>query len=363
MAFKRNILIVDDDSTILDFIKDGLISYRDRFNVHTAKSGGEALRIMDKHHIILLTTDLRMPEMDGFELIRQAKKRNPDTRIIVMTGYGSDEIFEKSLKHGAIDYIKKPFTFDRIAEKMFNALEPAKGFKAHRFHGFHLTDALQLVHMVSESQTICVRTEFGDECRIYLKDGEVVHAELEDLVGEEAFYKTITLEGGEIESLPLPEYLPVTINRPLAALILEGMRLKDEREAAQKTRAEELEIPVQVSGYQEERKNRGEMGKSVFPTSAATTKQCLADKAKRTSVGTALIQDSSDKVTKTKKEGLPSPSEKKFYRLVDEGFDLFKMGDLLGARTKWEQALNLRPHDRGIQFNLKKLAERENELG
>ena len=348
MAFKRHILIVDDDSTILDFIRDGLISYRDRFNVHTAKSGSEALQIMDEHQIVLLTTDIRMPGMDGFELIRQVRKKNYDTRVIVMTAYGSDEVFEESMEYGVVDYIKKPFTIDRFAEKMFRALEPAKGFKANRMRGFHLTDALQLVHMVSESQTICVRTEFGDECRIYLKDGEVVHAEVEDLRGEEAFYKTITLEGGEIESLPLPEDLPATINRPLAALILEGMRLKDEKEAERKTRAQEQDM-AEITDQPEEDKNQRELAEPVVQTVTAITKEGPAD-------------DPSDKMTETKEEGLASLSEKEFYRLVDEGFDRFKMGDLPGARKKWEQALELRPDDRGIQFNLKKLAEKENEL-
>jgi len=174
MAFKRNILIVDDESAILDFLRDGLSSYLDRFNVYTASSGDEALRIMDGHRITLLITDIRMPIMDGFELIRDAKAKNPDTRFIVMTAYGSDEIFEKSMEYGAIDYIKKPFDFDLFSRKMFRALEPAKGFRASSFHGFHLTDALQLVHMVRKSQTIRVKTEFGDECWIHLKDGEVV---------------------------------------------------------------------------------------------------------------------------------------------------------------------------------------------
>ncbi|MEJ2428344.1 MAG: response regulator [Deltaproteobacteria bacterium] len=349
MTFKRNILIVDDDSTILDFIRDGLIGYRDRFNVHTAKSGSEALQIMDEHQIVLLTTDIRMPGMDGFELIREVRKKNYDTRVIVMTAYGSDEVFEESMEYGVIDYIKKPFTIDRFAEKMFRALEPAKGFKANRMRGFHLTDALQLVHMVSESQTICVRTEFGDECRIYLKDGEVVHAEVEDLRGEEAFYKTITLEGGEIESLPLPEDLPATINRPLAALILEGMRLKDEKEAARKTGVAEQGMVFDFIEHPEGDKNQREPAKPVVHTSTAVTEESPAD-------------DPSGKKTKTKEEGLASLSDKEFYRFVDEGFDHFKMGDLLGARKKWEQALELRPDDRGIQFNLKKLAEKENEL-
>ena len=88
--------------------------------------------------------------------------------------------------------------------------------------------------MAGKSQKIRVSTGLGDECLIYLKDGEVVHAEHDDLQGEEAFYKIITLEGGEIESMPLPEDVPLTIDRPMAALILEGARLRDEREAATK---------------------------------------------------------------------------------------------------------------------------------
>jgi len=247
MAFKRNILIVDDESAILDFLKDGLSSYQDQFNVYTASSADEALQIMDAHRITLLTTDIRMPKMDGFELIRLATTKNPNTRFIVMTAYGSDEIFEKSMEYGAVDYIKKPFDFDRFAEKMFRALEPAQGFRASSFHGFHLTDALQLVHMVRKSQTIRVKTEFGDECLIHLKNGEVVHAELADLQGKEAFYRIIGLEGGEIDSLPLPKDIPTTIRRSLAALILEGMRLKDEREAAKKDWRKERQIAPEAA--------------------------------------------------------------------------------------------------------------------
>jgi CheY-like chemotaxis protein len=239
---KRDILIVDDEPMVLGFLKTLLNNHSDHFNVHTAMSGEEALRIMETHRISLLTTDIRMPGMDGFELLRQAREKNPDTRFIVMTAHGSDELFKKSREHGAIEFLKKPFTVDHFVQNLFQALQPAEGFTAAGFHGFHLTDALQLMHMAGKSQTIRVRCDLGDECLIYLKDGEIVHAELEDIEGEEAFYKIITLEGGEIESLPLPEDIPVTIDRPLAALILEGARQKDEREAT------ELEMETQLPG-------------------------------------------------------------------------------------------------------------------
>jgi CheY-like chemotaxis protein len=234
MASKQNILLVDDEPMVLDFLKDLLGSYSDRFAVHTATSGEEALRILETHQISLLTTDICMPEMDGFELLRRAREKNPNTRFIVMTAHGSDDVFTKSMDHGALGFLKKPFTLDRFIRDLFRALQPAEGFRAAGFHGFHLTDALQLMHMARKSQTICVRTEMGDECLIYLRDGEVVHAEVESLKGEEAFYKIVTLEGGEIESLPLPESIPETIKRPMAALILEGARMKDERDATKK---------------------------------------------------------------------------------------------------------------------------------
>ena len=105
---KRDILIVDDEPAVLGFLKTLLNNYSEHFNVHTAMSGEAALRIMETHRISLLTTDIRMPGMDGFELLRQAREKNPDTRFIVMTAHGSDELFKKSREHGAIEFLKKP---------------------------------------------------------------------------------------------------------------------------------------------------------------------------------------------------------------------------------------------------------------
>ena len=110
MASKQDILIVDDEPMVLNFLKDLLGGYSDRFTVHTATCGEEALRILETYQISVVTTDICMPEMDGFELLRRAKERNSDTRFIVMTAHGSDEAFKKSMEYGAIEFLKKPFT-------------------------------------------------------------------------------------------------------------------------------------------------------------------------------------------------------------------------------------------------------------
>ena len=148
MALKRNILIVDDETTILNFLKDGLSMYQDRLNVYVAGGVEDALKIVDNLRIDLITTDIRMPEMDGFELISRSRKKNPDTRFIVMTGYSCEEYFHKSKNFGVIDYIRKPFDFEEFVERVFQALEASRGFWAARLDGFQITDALQLVHMV-----------------------------------------------------------------------------------------------------------------------------------------------------------------------------------------------------------------------
>lgn len=318
---KQNILIVDDETGVLDFLRSGLHTYSDRVDVRTATSGEEALQIIEELEIALIITDIRMPGMDGFELINNAKKINPDIRFMVMSGYGTDETIEKCQQYGAIDYLGKPFEFDKFVRKMFRSLKPPGGVWTGKLHGFQLTDALQLVHMVRNSQTIRVITEIGEKCLIHMKDGEVVHAELDNLEGEEAFYKIIALEGGEIESIILKEEVPTTIHRSLAALLLEGMRIKDE--------ANESSLPPRSR-------------------SALHRLEVLPEE---------IIE------AKKEREQSPSPPHGEFYKLIDEGFEYFRKGDFSLARDRWEKAVDIRPNDRALRFNLKKLKEMEKQSG
>lgn len=355
MAFKRNVLIVDDESNILNFLTHGLGPYQDRLNVHAASSGEEALQIIDAQHIALVVTDIRMPGMDGLELIHQAREKNPDARFIVMTAYGNDEALEKSRERGVIDYIRKPFEFEAFVKKIFEALKPARRSWAGKLHGFQLTDALQFVHMIRKSQAIRVKTEFGEESLIYMKDGEIVNAEMEYLVGEEAFYKIVALEGGEIESLPLPENVSTTIQRPLAALILEGMRLKDEAEAFEQSRGEGHRTSFDEAVCSETGLTDG-ANEAQLPAQPAMPAKPLSGKA----LGTVKASDRHVAKAEGTEEASPSSSDSEFYRLVDDAFDFYRMGDLPGARERWQKALVLRPDNRGIKFNLEKLSEKEN---
>jgi len=130
MGFKKeNVLIVDDDINILELIHRHLQS----FNYHTYKavSVKEALTILKDSDIDLLITDLRMPDVDGLQLVRYVSEHYPKLPKLVVTGYPSVDDAMSVLKSGAIDYLVKPFTKEELKQAVLksfvgNAQKPVK---------------------------------------------------------------------------------------------------------------------------------------------------------------------------------------------------------------------------------------------
>lgn len=107
------ILVVDDEALIRDMIKRGL-SQMGGFSVEVAQSGPEAIEKMEKDVFDLVLTDLKMPEMDGLELLKTIKGTRPDIMVIMMTAHGSIETAVEAMKIGADDYITKPIDFNDL---------------------------------------------------------------------------------------------------------------------------------------------------------------------------------------------------------------------------------------------------------
>jgi len=107
------ILVVDDEALIRDMIKRGL-SQMGGFSVEVARSGPEAIEKMEKDVFDLVLTDLKMPEMDGLELLKTIKGTRPEIMVIMMTAHGSIETAVEAMKIGADDYITKPIDFNDL---------------------------------------------------------------------------------------------------------------------------------------------------------------------------------------------------------------------------------------------------------
>lgn len=109
MAGTKRILIVDDEETLTFSLYQSFILSKENYEVVTASSGTEAWEKFAEHPYDLVLTDITMPGISGIELLKRIKTDRPQTHVIIMTAYGSDEKKEEAMSHGAYRYIEKPF--------------------------------------------------------------------------------------------------------------------------------------------------------------------------------------------------------------------------------------------------------------
>jgi two-component system response regulator AtoC len=107
------ILVVDDEAPIRDMIRKSL-SQMGGYNVEVAQNGLEAIEKIEKDVFDLVLTDLKMPEMDGLDLLKTIKGIRPEVMVILMTAYGSIETAVDAMRLGANDYITKPIDMNEL---------------------------------------------------------------------------------------------------------------------------------------------------------------------------------------------------------------------------------------------------------
>jgi len=118
---KKTVLIVDDDRIIREQLAREL--KRNFFQTFLAADGKTALETFSKEEIEILLLDIKLPDMDGLEILETVKENKPDCEVIVITGFGTQEIAIQSLRRGAIDYIEKPIRMDELTTALGRAQE------------------------------------------------------------------------------------------------------------------------------------------------------------------------------------------------------------------------------------------------
>ncbi|WP_437494802.1 sigma-54 dependent transcriptional regulator [Sorangium sp. So ce1014] len=117
---KKQILVVDDEANLRRVLSAQL--GRDGYEVHTAEDGEEGLAFLKEHHIDLVITDLRMPKVDGMDLLRAALRDDPSRPVVLLTAHGTVDNAVEALKTGAFDYITKPFDQNEVRVVVKKAL-------------------------------------------------------------------------------------------------------------------------------------------------------------------------------------------------------------------------------------------------
>jgi len=119
MAKKISILIVDDEESVRDSLYNWFIE--DGFRVECAENAKRALTILESDQFDIILADIKMPGMDGLEMLRRIKSIKADSIVIVMTAFATVDTAVKALKDGAYDYVTKPFDPDDLTHLIRNA--------------------------------------------------------------------------------------------------------------------------------------------------------------------------------------------------------------------------------------------------
>jgi CheY-like chemotaxis protein/predicted regulator of Ras-like GTPase activity (Roadblock/LC7/MglB family) len=221
----KNVLIIDDEKSLLFSMKAGFESFRNELTVHTAENGAQALKILESTPIDLVVTDLKMPEMDGFEVLSHLNESYPGIHAMVMTAFNTPDIENRLNADRSVTIFEKPVNFDEFSKAI---LEAVNNDANDGSLGISLSSFMQLIQ--TEQKTCLLEVSTRETTgHMYFENGELVNAACAGLKGEEAVYRMLELDHPKIGfKRPPQKKIKRTITTNLMLLLMEGMRRIDE---------------------------------------------------------------------------------------------------------------------------------------
>lgn len=235
MGAQNKILILDDETQFLELCQELLATLPSQPEIRTASSGAHAIALLEAEPYTLLVTDLRMPNMDGFQVLAIVRRRFPGLRTVVMTGLSEDEYRTRAYAMGIDLFLEKPKTAQDI--KMFVdciesllAREESGGFRG--VQSKTLTDIVQM-ESLSQSSVTLKFTNGPFVGKIWLLNGDLMDAEMGELKGEDAFKKIMSWRSGTFEHLPADATRERRIMNSVQGLLLDSAQMLDEMAAGE----------------------------------------------------------------------------------------------------------------------------------
>jgi CheY-like chemotaxis protein len=198
--------------------------------VRSCSNGAHALALLDSEPFTMLICDLKMPKMDGLQVIAIARRKFPALRIVVLTAVGDEKYRARAYSMGAELFWRKPATREELL--LFqDCVESLLGQQAQAgFRGMQnksLVDIIQL-ECLSHCSSVLRIVQGAQEGRIWLQNGEVIDAQANQLSGEEAFREIFSWHSGNFEILPPQADRPRTIHNSCQGLLLDSAQALDE---------------------------------------------------------------------------------------------------------------------------------------
>jgi DNA-binding NtrC family response regulator len=190
-----NIMVVDDE----EIVRDSLSSWleEDGYNVEAVESGKKALERLPAKTWDLMLVDLKMPGMDGIQLMEEVRKTHPDVLVIIMTAYATVDTAVKAMKTGAYDYFVKPFNPDDISLTIRKIVDHHKLVQENLFLRKELKKQYKLRDMISKNEKML---EIFDLARTVAKSSSTVLIQGESGTGKELLARAIHDESPRSEA-------------------------------------------------------------------------------------------------------------------------------------------------------------------
>jgi DNA-binding NtrC family response regulator len=123
------VLLVDDEEDFVRTLAERLQLRGEQLGPDVALDGETALRTVEKGVPDVMVLDLRMPGIDGLEVLKRTKENYPEVQVIILTGHGSEKDEEEARRLGAYDYLQKPVAIDRLVETIRKAFQYKSKFE------------------------------------------------------------------------------------------------------------------------------------------------------------------------------------------------------------------------------------------
>jgi CheY-like chemotaxis protein len=258
MERRPKILLADDDPDLLEMYREILAQLPSQPEIHTAISGARAIAMLEAEAFQLLICDLKMPKMDGLQVLAIVRRKYPQLRTVALTAEADEQFRSRAYALGVDLFWHKPAT-EQETKMFLECIESLLGRETEAgFRGVQSKSLMDIIQLecISQSSSVLRITNGPLTGIIWIQTGELVDAEATDLRGEPAFQKILSWRAGNFEMLPVEPSRPRTIFKSYNALLLESAQALDESrggvtaEGAPQSAASPLAQVSQVEGVE-----------------------------------------------------------------------------------------------------------------
>lgn len=232
----RRVLFVDDDAVFIETVRELMSEVSNgHWEVLTASSPSQAFSLLQAQPIDLVVVDVQMGVMDGIQMLSLLNRGYPNVQKAVLTGYTSEKYRAACLSNGAELFLEKPTTpsgwqsLYGVLNELIK-LRPEEGFRGV-LRRVGLQDVIQMECLARSSSVLEVSNGQVDG-KIFIETGQIVHAQVGIISGEDAFNELLALRGGQFALKPFSEPTARSVSGQWEFLLMEAARKSDEAKEA-----------------------------------------------------------------------------------------------------------------------------------